>query len=910
MQIQKIDCKLTQIANSDFKNSHFLKALVGYYELATKLNKKTFFFNAAICLQRLGIYKLTDVISFLDKTKKGLNDPLAEYARKSLIISLTSYPARINTVYITLRSLIDQTIAPKKIILWLAEEQFSKREGDLPISLLKMQEEGVEIRWCSDLKSYKKLLPSIQNFSGNIIVTADDDTVYPSGWLLQLIATHMMHPSYIICHRAHRILFEENGLIKKYKKWDRDTSYLFPSFDIFFTGCGGVLYPPNSLNAAVFDKELFKNLAPDGDDIWFWAMALLNRTKIVKVPDSVFELNLIEGTQDDALWIENVQSGGNDKMIASVLAKFPSIYKLLSSTSNSIAIKRIEVSIIVPVYNTNRSLLQRCLDSLVNQSFQGLEVICVDDGSTSSDTCNILEEYTATYSNIKLISQINSGPATARNNGIIHASGDYISLVDSDDYINENFIQSLYNSITHNDANISIAEKLVCVDELGKINTKHCGLESIGKSEENAVIANAILTTGVSCNKLYRRSYLISNKIFFLNGMKCPSEDNFFTITALLLARGKICISSNSTYYYYQENNSNSITKNFSADSLLQSSEVYEAVVKKLQNYPLQDFRFWSNIVNQRAIKDIKSNAISIGSLKLIEEPLYKKFISRIDLCCIADENYIIPTMVFLFSLRRSRSKLTEIYITILVPVGSGQKMYVLESLNETYFNVTIREVDVSKLEGLHKHNAEENFCMASPAAMIKFLIPNLFNDLDRIIYIDADLIVRHDLLNLYMNSLGQEYLAAVVDLWTPVTNRPNVHNSDTYFNSGVMLMNLKKMRDDKIPEELINAKLRSNNFDLMDQDVFNEVCGSNVKKLDIKFNFLTVCYKRHSTKFIISELNKLYDSSYETVESISHNPVIVHWAGSDKPWKTSETLFADEWNKYYRNLVKMKLLS
>jgi len=117
------------------------------------------------------------------------------------------------------------------------------------------------------------------------------------------------------------------------------------------------------------------------------------------------------------------------------------------------------------------------------------------------------------------------------------------------------------------------------------------------------------------------------------------------------------------------------------------------------------------------------------------------------------------------------------------------------------------------------------------------------------------------------------------------------------------MLMNLSRMRRENIPSKLIEAKLNSTNFNLMDQDVFNEICSERTRMMDIKFNFLPVCYKRHKHRFDLNVINKLYCSNYTKIEEIAEDPVIAHWAGSDKPWISTSTLFSGEWVNLYKSL-------
>jgi hypothetical protein len=101
-----------------------------------------------------------------------------------------------------------------------------------------------------------------------------------------------------------------------------------PSFSLFPTGVGGILYPSCSLNNEVFNKEIFLKLAPLGDDIWFKAMALLNNTKTIMVYDESIDFPLIKNSQDNALWHINVAENKNDEQLKNVFDHFE-LYKYI-----------------------------------------------------------------------------------------------------------------------------------------------------------------------------------------------------------------------------------------------------------------------------------------------------------------------------------------------------------------------------------------------------------------------------------------------------------------------------------------------------------------------------------------------------------------------------------------------------
>ena len=106
--------------------------------------------------------------------------------------------------------------------------------------------------------------------------------------------------------------------------------------------------------------------------------------------------------------------------------------------------EEVKISIIIPVYNVEK-YLHECLDSIINQTFKDLEIICVDDGSTDKSS-EILEEYEQKDKRFTVISQPNKGVSAARNRGMQQAKGKYIMFVDSDDYIASNACELIYNS--------------------------------------------------------------------------------------------------------------------------------------------------------------------------------------------------------------------------------------------------------------------------------------------------------------------------------------------------------------------------------------------------------------------------------------------------------------------------------
>ena len=267
--------------------------------------------------------------SYLEKLKKygvmDLNIP-------EPVISITSFPARIATVNQTIESIINQNYPYKCITLWLADSQFPNKEKDLPESLIKLKDaKSLCIGWCEDTKSYKKLIPSLKKYPNDAIITIDDDLIYPVDWLERLVCAYMNDKSSIHTMRAHGIKIDSLLHIQPYANWMSNMDCAEKSYFNFFTGVGGVLYPPKTLSDNVLNEKQMLKLCPNADDIWFWANAILNRTKINLVTPNIGPLNYVPGSQDGdiPLWKVNVTMGLNDLHMSNLLKKYTEVISIL-----------------------------------------------------------------------------------------------------------------------------------------------------------------------------------------------------------------------------------------------------------------------------------------------------------------------------------------------------------------------------------------------------------------------------------------------------------------------------------------------------------------------------------------------------------------------------------------------------
>jgi hypothetical protein len=246
---------------------------------------------------------------------------------QELIVSLTTIPERIGKVHLCIETLLRQSVQPDRVILWLSESNEPGRplvtDDALPSKLRRLQERGLEIRWCKDIRSYRKIIPTLRIFPEAIVVTSDDDVYYPRRWLEQLYGAYLKEPRLLHCHRAHLVKYDAEGRALPYLQWDLTAPGMVgPSTDLFPTGVGGVLYAPGHLHPEVLNEEVFLAICPTADDVWLKAMSLLNGVACRKVKPGAIAFVEIRIPHNPALSQHNVNANGNDVQIAHVADRY------------------------------------------------------------------------------------------------------------------------------------------------------------------------------------------------------------------------------------------------------------------------------------------------------------------------------------------------------------------------------------------------------------------------------------------------------------------------------------------------------------------------------------------------------------------------------------------------------------
>ncbi len=249
-----------------------------------------------------------------------------KFAHKT-IVSLTSFPARIDRLWIVIETLLRQTCKPYKVILWLANSQFEGM-ASLPESLRKLKNKGLEIRFCDDLRSHKKYFYSMQEYPELSVITVDDDAFYPENLVEKLVECSEHHPGLVCCYLAHQMSFCD-GDVCRYVDWISGfQSHKQLSNALVPIGCQGVLYPPEALDRRAFDRDAITRLCPIADDLWLKVMSTLNGRSVLRVRSDPYPFaNLIypRKAMNFSLSELNNGKGMNDIQLSAIVTEFPEL---------------------------------------------------------------------------------------------------------------------------------------------------------------------------------------------------------------------------------------------------------------------------------------------------------------------------------------------------------------------------------------------------------------------------------------------------------------------------------------------------------------------------------------------------------------------------------------------------------
>lgn len=251
---------------------------------------------------------------------------------------------------------------------------------------------------------------------------------------------------------------------------------------------------------------------------------------------------------------------------------------------------------------------------------------------------------------------------------------------------------------------------------------------------------------------------------------------------------------------------------------------------------------------------------------------------SWINIVFITDKNFVPQTHVAIMSLIDTKNIDTKYQIYICAKQISEEQCKNFKNL----------EIENVKIEVINNEDISiKGLTGVIPIVYWRLKLPEIIPNCDKILHLDCDIVVKKDLSNLYNIEVNNYDIAAVKDI-TPVLYNEN----KKYFNAGIMLLNLKKIRQDGLFEKAINLLIKGDNkYTFLEQDVLNEIIGDKLKLISPRYNFIT-SYRRYTKKQLYN-----YFGEYISDKDI----IILHYAGKCRPWMYTNVYFAKDWEVYYK---------
>lgn len=370
---------------------------------------------------------------------------------------------------------------------------------------------------------------------------------------------------------------------------------------------------------------------------------------------------------------------------------------------------KVKVSVIIPVYNTEKYLRQ-CLDSVLNQTLQEIEVICVDDGSTDS-SLSILHEYEKTDARVRVLTQPNSNAGAARNNGMSIAQGEYLVFLDSDDFFELDMLELACNRIKEENADICIWAADQYDDQKKQTVIDYCCLKENLIPFEPFNAANAgnnifRISNGAPWTKMYSAEFVFSNSLKFQEIKN--SNDLYFTETAMALAKGIVSVRSVLTHYRIGV--SAGLTAVTWKDPMC-FCEALLALKKKLENeeiYETLKIAFVNKVIASFSY-NLKKHKTSPQMTRYVCNEFKTRYISQLDLLPIRYEYIFEDYQEKYYSMMKrmygsfsripeikqmaSKQLVTNPSVSVIIPVYNVEN-YLRQCLNSV-INQTLQSIEV-----------------------------------------------------------------------------------------------------------------------------------------------------------------------------------------------------------------------
>lgn len=537
------------------------------------------------------------------------------------------------------------------------------------------------------------------------------------------------------------------------------------------------------------------------------------------------------------------------------------------------------ISVIVPVYNAEK-YLQKCLDSILEQTYKNLEIIIINDGSTDNSG-QICQEYEKQDDRIVYIEKENSGVSDTRNAGMNRMTGPYVTFVDSDDWLEPNYVKFLYEKLIEHQADIVVGN-YTSFNESNSVFYFHTSADYYEKVYDNKSVipclydAKELLKSAliVPWGKIYKKE-IIANFRFPIDRI---GEDALFNLKALLDSKKVVYVNKSAYIYRVREG---SLSNTWSDKWIRDAIYIIEERLSLLASlgYPLSEHRR----AYKMSLDYISSEAYNRGlanshELNYIKEK--KMLLDRLLPQSKEDKKAVVLAADF--------SNLDQVVTTIksICYHNHSVRFYIInEDFPKEWFiqlNSRLRDFDSEMInccvtsDQLSRHKTDISYT----SSLLYFISD--FVEENKALYLDYDVLVTKNLDDLFEIDLQDYPLAAVRDYGR------KVYYDQEMFNIGVLLINNRVWKQENMTQRLIDLTDELHDkLDMVDQHILNKLFENKWLEIDFDNNYI-VSHKQFT--------------DYKLPKSQDY-PGIIHYPSNRKPWDNlGIQAYRNVW-WYYHNL-------
>lgn len=537
------------------------------------------------------------------------------------------------------------------------------------------------------------------------------------------------------------------------------------------------------------------------------------------------------------------------------------------------------ISVIVPVYNAEK-YLQKCLDSILEQTYKNLEIIIINDGSTDNSG-QICQEYEKQDDRIVYIEKENSGVSDTRNAGMNRMTGPYVTFVDSDDWLEPNYVKFLYEKLIEHQADIVVGN-YTSFNESNSVFYFHTSADYYEKVYDNKSVipclydAKELLKSAliVPWGKIYKKE-IIANFRFPIDRI---GEDALFNLKALLDSKKVVYVNKSAYIYRVREG---SLSNTWSDKWIRDAIYIIEERLSLLASlgYPLSEHRR----AYKMSLDYISSEAYNRGlanshELNYIKEK--KMLLDRLLPQSKEDKKAVVLAADF--------SNLDQVVTTIksICYHNRSVRFYIInEDFPKEWFiqlNSRLRDFDSEMInccvtsDQLSRHKTDISYT----SSLLYFISD--FVEENKALYLDYDVLVTKNLDDLFEIDLQDYPLAAVRDYGR------KVYYDQEMFNIGVLLINNRVWKQENMTQRLIDLTDELHDkVDMVDQHILNKLFENKWLEIDFDNNYI-VSHKQFT--------------DYKLPKSQDY-PGIIHYPSNRKPWDNlGIQAYRNVW-WYYHNL-------